>query len=184
MSIPRCWPAAYGCARSNAKPGRTEPPTGQLQPSAGAGASSAAATAMGGRERIETDLRCQKSKRGRQGSRTAFRCQTWLQRAAVERVPGHSGQARDELRRTPPRDPHPDELADRSEGGGVIDRRRVSRSEDQRDLALCTTGEAIRKLGERARGDLLEVFRQLPPNRRRPLGPHPCQRAQRRREPL
>jgi hypothetical protein len=53
MSIPRCWPAAYGCARSNAKPVRTEPLTGQLQPSAGAGASSAAARATGTSERIE-----------------------------------------------------------------------------------------------------------------------------------
>src|SRR4051812_26330801 len=52
MSIPRCWPAAYGCARSNAKPVRTEPLTGQLQPSAGAGASSAATRATGTSERI------------------------------------------------------------------------------------------------------------------------------------
>src|SRR5579872_5555300 len=30
-SMPRCWPAAYGCARSKEKPCRTGPFTGQVQ---------------------------------------------------------------------------------------------------------------------------------------------------------
>src|SRR5262249_17175430 len=55
-------PAAYGCAGLNENATSTGPATGQVQPSAEAGTTSAAATARTSR-RIGRDLRCQVCKR-------------------------------------------------------------------------------------------------------------------------
>jgi hypothetical protein len=44
MSMPRCWPAAYGCARSKLNPCTTWPVTGQLHPDADGTTTSALTT--------------------------------------------------------------------------------------------------------------------------------------------
>jgi hypothetical protein len=56
MSIPRCWPAAYGCAASNEKAVSTGPVTGQAQPSAVAGTIRAAAAARTSRRIRKTSV--------------------------------------------------------------------------------------------------------------------------------
>src|SRR5438477_12679630 len=109
-STPRCWPAAYGCARSNENGRRTAPSTGHVQAEADAGRTSAQSTTTANRRNTKPPCCqiCEPSK----VARPCRGCQYWLQSTAVELVAGRAGQPRDDLRCLPARCAGCDELSD------------------------------------------------------------------------
>ena len=64
MSIPRCWPPAYGCAGSKAKGRSTGPSTGHVHARADAGRARTQSSTTANR-RMENLLRCQNGERDR-----------------------------------------------------------------------------------------------------------------------
>jgi hypothetical protein len=62
MSMPRCWPAAYGCAGSNEKPVTTGPTTGHVHAPA-EGTKTAKSTTTTASARTTTPFCCQDGKR-------------------------------------------------------------------------------------------------------------------------
>ncbi len=104
-----------------------------------------------------------------------------LQGVAVQRVPGSSGQPRDDLGCGPTRRSGLHQLRNRVprvvRGARVT--HRFGRCEDERHLPARRLGEASSELGERSSRDLLEALRQLSTNGRSPArdAPRPARRA-------
>src|SRR5579859_1028403 len=159
MSTPRCWPPAYGCAGSNEKPCSTGPVTGHVQayaPGTQRTKKSRSGTIRRMRHRLVVRI---ENEAGTVANRVAC-CQIGLQRAAIQTVARHAGEARHEIGGTLARHACLDQL-----GYGRKRRVRVglasTRAEHEHDLALRRLGEARGKLGRRPAHDLLEALRQL-----------------------
>src|SRR4051812_41170864 len=98
MSIPRCCPPAYGCARSNENVRRTGPSEGHVQASAVPGNTSPSTIDQTITRRNETSsVVCSENER-REVSEAWARCQIRLQGAFEELVARPSGESRDDGR--------------------------------------------------------------------------------------
>jgi hypothetical protein len=112
-STPRCWPAAYGCARSKEKGRSTGPSTGQVHACALAtGNASAQSATRATANRRDTRPPVVSFENSATVARRHCSCQYWLQGTAVKLVARHARQARDHIRGLPPRQTGPHELAD------------------------------------------------------------------------
>src|SRR5439155_11263018 len=110
-STPRCWPPAYGCARSKEKGRSTGPSTGQVHARAtDTGSALAHRIRTASRRTIPPLVANFENETDR--SRADPRCQYWLQGAAVELVARRPRQPSDDVRRAAARHARVDELRD------------------------------------------------------------------------
>jgi hypothetical protein len=129
MSMP-VWPCSRYSGPPNAKPRSTAPSAGQAQ-----------AAAAAGQTKATTDSSTSHAvvffvNMDGEGSKPVGCCQIWLQRAAVEAIPRHAGQARHDVSGGPPRKAAADELRDGIDRRRLVSSRDLRRSDHDRDLSL------------------------------------------------
>src|SRR5690348_8602248 len=139
MSMPRCSPAAYGCAGSKLNGWSTGPPTGHVQARATGATSSAVRTATSSTRRIDTTSVVWNEngsiQRRDDAAALSIEITKLSQSAAVQLVARDAAQPGDDLRRNPARGTGSHELPHRGQGSCCVDDGSAGR-DDQRDLTL------------------------------------------------
>src|SRR5262245_24231096 len=175
--MPRCWPPAYG-SFSAENDRKTGPSAGHAQPAAGEVRTSERSIPTARAATLLPDLTTMRANSiGRLGC-----CQIWLQRAAVETIPGGACQAGNDVGGLPPTGPRLDELRERGQGLPLVALGHRSAADDERDLALRRLGEPRRDLRRRPTNDILEALRQFTADGDGPIGPATGQRGEARRQ--
>src|SRR5438552_4590782 len=182
MSIPRCWPAAYGSSpRTNFC--STGPLTGQVHaPAVGTITRAAASTTIRARRICFSLLSFLPTEITIPG--VTIRCQYGLQGRVVKALARQPCETRDDRGGLAAGDPRGDELRDRLGSRGHVRRLPFTAGpEHERDLTLRRLGKFLRELAGAATHDLLVPFCQLAADGQPTVRIHRGERAQRRRQP-
>src|SRR6187200_1762134 len=178
MSMPRCWPPAYGSFPAT-KGLSTSPSTGQLHAAAPGARMSATSSKPKTTMNMLPDLKTTRRARYRPGRLLS----NLATRIAVELVSGEAGQAGDDVCCLPSPRAGLHELGDCGERVPLVGRGRLQLAEHERDLALRRLRHAAGHLGGGPADHLLEALSQLPADCDRTLRHRRGQRREARGQP-